>query len=236
MKIKNLLFILVASLFIRITDVHAVDTKPNFSGTWTLDREKSDLGSWNGTGRNRGGGGRMGGSGMGMPGSGYPGMGGPRMGGGMGGPRMGGGVGGPQTGDPGLGGTSTGQNPSTESGEPERPRRAQIPSTIVIEHVEPQLIVKQKINPGGEEQLRELKYTTDGKTNRNEGFRGYIVESQTSWKDDHLVTKSTIDTANGTIKINEVRSLSPDGKTMTVEIKSSGGPMDRQQKLVYTKE
>jgi len=238
MKIKELLFIFVASLLVSTTDVRAVDTKPNFSGTWTLDREKSDLGSWNGMGRNRGGGGRMGGLGTGMPGSGYPGMGGPRMGGGMGGPRMGGGVGGPQTGDPGLGGTSTGGNPypPTETGEMERPRRAQIPSTIVIEHAEPQLIVKQKIDTEGEEQFRESKYTTDGKMNRNEGFRGYIVESQTSWKDNHLVTKSTIDTANGTIKITELRSLSPDGKTMTVEIKSSGGPMDRQQKLVYNRE
>ena len=87
------------------------------------------------------------------------------MGGGMGGPRMGGGISGPQTGDPGLGGTSTGQNPypSTETGESERPRRAQIPSTIVIEHEEPQLIIKQKINTEGEEQFRESKYTTDGK-------------------------------------------------------------------------
>ena len=32
----------------------------------------------------------------------------------------------------------------------------------------------------GEEQVRELKYTTDGNTNRNEGYRGYVVESQTS--------------------------------------------------------
>jgi len=238
MRIKEFLFIFIASLLVNSADVHAVDTRPNFSGTWTLDKEKSDLGAGNGAGHNRGSGGRMGGSGTGMPGSGYPGMGGPRMGGGMGGPRMGGGVGGPQTGDPGLGGSRTGQNPypSPETGETERPRRAQIPSTIVIEHAEPQLIVKQKINSEGEEQYRELKYTTDGKTNRNEGFRGYIVESQTSWKDGHLLTKSTIDTANGMIKITEARSLSADGKTMTIEIKSSGGPMDRQQKLVYNKD
>ena len=237
MKIKELFFIFIALLLVTSATVHAVDTKPNFSGTWTLDRQKSDLGSGNGTGH-KGGGGRMGSSGTGMPGSGYPGMGGPRMGGGMGGSRTGGGLGGPQIGDPGLGGTSTGQNryPSSETGETERPRRPQIPATIVIEHAEPQLIVKQKINTEGEEQFRELKYTTDGKTNQNEGFRGYIVESQTSWKDDHLVTKSTIDTANGMIKITEVRSLSPDGKTMTIEIKSSGGPMDRQQKLVYDKD
>ena len=236
MKIKGLVFIGIASLFVIRANVLAVETKPNFSGTWTLDKEKSDLGAWKGMGRNQGSGGRMGGSSTGTLGSGYPGMGGPRMGGGMGGPRMGGGTGGTVPGDPGLGGSSTGHGSSTETGEVERPRRPQIPTTLVIEHVEPQLIVKQKINSEGEEQFRELKYTTDGKTNRNEGFRGYVVESQTSWKDDHLITKSTIDTANGTIKISEVRSLSPDGKTMTIEIKSSGGPMDRQQKLVYEKE
>ena len=238
MRIKELVLIFIASLLVNSADVRAVETKPNFSGTWILDRQKSDLGAGNGTGHNRSGGGKMGGLGVGMPGSGYPGMGGPRMGGGMGGSRTGGGAGGPQTGDPGLGGTSTGQNryPSPETGEAERPHRAQIPSTVVIEHAEPQFIVKQKISTEGEEQFRELKYTTDGKTNQNEGFRGYIVESQTSWKDDHLVTKSTIDTDNGMIKITEVRSLSADGRTMTVEIKSSGGPMDRQQKLVYDKD
>jgi hypothetical protein len=229
MRIKELLFIFIATLLTNSADVRAVDTKPNFSGTWTLDRQKSDLGGGNGSGHNRSGGSRMGSMGTGIPGSGYP---------GMGGPRTGGGAGGPQTGDPGLGGTSTGQNryPSTETGEAERPRRPQIPESIVVEHAEPQLIVKQKINREGEEQFRELKYTTDGKTNRNEGFRGYIVESQTSWKDEQLVTKSTIDTDNGMIKITEVRSLSADGKTMTVEIKSSGGSMDRQQKLVYVKD
>lgn len=238
MRIKGLLFIFAASLLVGSADVRAVETKPNFSGTWILDKEKSDLGAGKGTGHNRSSGGRMGGMGTGIPGSGYPGMGGPRMGGGMGGSRTGGGIGGPQLGDPGLGGTSTGSNryPSAETGENERPRRPQIPSTVVIEHLEPQFIVKQKINTDGEEQFRELKYTTDGKTTRNEGFRGYIVESQTSWKDDHLVTKSTIDTDRGMIKITEVRSLSPDGKTMTLEIKSSGGPMDRQQKLVYDKD
>ena len=234
MRTKNSFLLGTTLLFLACVIATAAETKPNFSGTWTLDKGKSDLGGWNGSRGNQGGGGRMGGPGM--SGSGYPGMGGPRMGGGMGGPRMGGGTSTPLPGDPGLGGSGQGQSSTSDTGEMERPRRPQIPTTIVIEHEDPKLVVKQKINQSGEDQYRELKYTTDGKTNQNEGFRGYIVESQTTWKEGHLVTKSTIDTANGTINISEIRSLSSDGKTMTVEIKTSGGPMDRKQKLVYEKE
>ncbi|MFN8006443.1 MAG: hypothetical protein U0V70_05350 [Terriglobia bacterium] len=230
-------FLLGAILAVSIgMSVMAVDSKPNFSGTWVLNKEKSDLGNWGGSGRSHGSVGRMGGQGTGVPGSGYPGMGGPRMGGGMGGPRLGGGPSGPYPGDPGLNGSGSGQSSSSDTGEMERPRRPQIPATLMIEHEEPKLMIKQKLNEGGGDQYRELKYTTDGKINQNEGFRGYVVESQTTWKENQLVTKATIDTDNGTIKMSEVRSLSPDGKTMTVEIKSSGGSRDRQQKLVYEKE
>ena len=79
-----------------------------------------------------------------------------------------------------MGGPRTGQDPSTGTGEPDTPRTARVPETVVIEHAEPQLIIQQKTKMEVEEQVRELKYTTDGNTNRNEGYRGYVVESQTS--------------------------------------------------------
>jgi hypothetical protein len=227
MRIKALAPIF-ASILLFGASTHAVETKPNFSGTWILDKENSQLGDRSGKSHHQGSGGRMGGSGMGIPGMGIPGMGGPHMGGpGMGGRR---------TGGPGMGGPGAGQDPSAGTGETDKPRGARVPETVVIEHAEPQLTIQQKTILEGEEQVRELKYTTDGITNRNEGFRGYEVESHTSWKDNHLETKSTIETSRGTIKITELRSLSPDGKTMTVEIKSTGGEMERQQKLIYVKQ
>jgi len=122
------------------------------------------------------------------------------------------------------------------TGEPDRQQTARVPETMVIQHTEPQLIIQQKAHIEGEEQVRELKYTTDGSTNRNEGYRGYESESHTAWKDGFLETKSTTETSTGKIKIKELRSLSPDGKTMTVDIKSSGGEMDRHQRLIYNKQ
>jgi len=230
MRIRRLAPILT-SLLLFSASTYAVETKPNFSGTWILDKENSQFGGKSGTGHHQGSGGRRGGFGIpGIPGIGIgiPGMGGPHRGGG--------GMGGSRTGHPGMGGPGTGQDPSVETGEPDRQQTARVPETLVIQHTEPQLIIQQKAHIEGEEQVRELKYTTDGNTNKNEGYLGYEVESHTAWKDGHLETKSTIETSKGTIKMTELRSLSPEGKTMTLEIKSSGGDMDGHQKLVYKKQ
>ena len=67
MRIKGLAPILT-SLLLFSASTHAVETKSNFSGTWTLDKEKSQLGDKSGRGHRQGSGGRMGSLGMGIPG------------------------------------------------------------------------------------------------------------------------------------------------------------------------
>ena len=58
MKIKQGLVPVIPLLFF-LSYIHAQDQKPNFSGTWTLDKEKSDLGPRNPeSGRRPGGEGR----------------------------------------------------------------------------------------------------------------------------------------------------------------------------------
>ncbi len=227
MRIKGVMLV-IFSLLAFDAYAYSQDGKPNFSGTWVLDKEKTDLGSM---GRHRAGGGRMGGSGMGIPGMSIPGMGGP----GMRGPRMGGGMGGPGMGGPGMGGPDINGRAPIDAGEVNRPRMVQIPESMVIEHSDPQLVIKNKIKIDDAEQIRELKYSTDGQPNLNEGPRGNTVQSKTHWKGDRLVTKSNLETPNGKMEITEVRSLSPDGKTMEVEVKSSGGPGEWSHKLVYDK-
>ena len=147
------------------------DTKPNFAGEWTLDREKSEMGE-----PRPGGGGGGGGRGRGM----------------------------------GMGSFSI-----THDGEA--------------------LVVKRKVEFQGEERTFESHYTTDGKDNVNEGFRGSSVKSKTHWEAAKLVTESVTETPNGTRETKEVRSLSPDGKTMTVEITSKGGFGEGTRKMVYNK-
>ena len=150
----------------------AQDTKPNFAGEWTLDREKSEMGEPRPGGGGGGGGGR--GRGMGM-------------------------------------------------------------GSFSITHDGDALVVKRKVEFQGEERTFESHYTTDSKENVNEGFRGSSVKSKTHWEGAKLVTESVMETPNGTRETKEVRSLSPDGKTMTVEVTSKGGFGEGTRKMVYNK-
>ena len=145
------------------------DTKPNFTGEWTLDREKSEMGE-----PRQGGGGRGRGMGMGM-------------------------------------------------------------GSFSISHEGDTVVVKRKVEFQGEERTFETRHTTDGKENVNEGFRGNSVKSKTHWEAAKLVTESVMETPNGTRETKEVRSLSADGKTMTVEITSKGGFGEGTRKMVYNK-
>jgi hypothetical protein len=157
----------LAFLLVCLQGGWAQSQKPDFSGTWKLDKEKSDVGTEERGGRFRGG----------------------------------------------------------------------MFDSIVIEHKDPELVIKRKMNrPSGEERTAESKYTTDGKENANEGFRGMTTKSKTHWEGDKLVTESTMETQRGTMETKEVRSLSADGKTMTVEMTTKGGPREGTRKLVFNKQ
>ena len=167
--------------------------KPNFSGTWILDPERSEMGRGGrgsgtvrfGAGRSREGGRQRGG------GPGRRGMG--RMGrGGMRGP-------------------------------------------LTIDHKEGMLVIRQTLNFRGEEQVRTSRFTTDGKESTNPGFGGMSTPSKTYWEGNRLVTESSMETPMGLMQSREVRSLSDDGRTMTVVRTTTGGPRERTQKLVYVK-
>ena len=97
------------------------------------------------------------------------------------------------------------------------------------------MVVKRKVEFQGEERTFESRYTTDGKENVNEGFRGNSTKSKTHWEGAKLITESVMETPNGTRETKEVRSLSPDGKTMTVETTAKGGFGEGTRKLVYNK-
>ncbi len=146
------------------------DTKPNFTGDWTLDREKSEMGE---PGPGGGGGGGRG-RGMGM-------------------------------------------------------------GSFSITHEGDAVVVKRKVEFQGEERTFESRHTTDGKESVNEGFRGNSIKSKTHWEGTKLLTESVMETPNGTRETKEVRSLSADGKTMTVETTSKGGFGEGTRKLVYNK-
>ena len=167
---KSRLVSVATMLLLCVAVVWGQDTKPNFTGEWTLDREKSEMGE-------------------------------PRPGGGGGGGRG----------------------------------RGMSMGSFSITHDGDALVVKRKVEFQGEERTFESRHTTDGKENVNEGFRGSSIKSKTHWEGTKLVTESVMETPNGTRETKEVRSLSADGKTMTVEITSKGGFGEGTRKMVYNK-
>lgn len=203
----------------------AENAKPDFSGTWVLDKEKSDLTNPPVSNRRR----MRGRSGMGS-GRGWPGMGGPRMGG-IGGP----GMGGPGMGSPPPGGSDTG-SPPPGNGNRHSLGMGPVAEKLIIEHAEPEITVKRNFKIDDEQQIQELKYTTDGKSNKNTLPDGRSIKSKTHWDGSRLITKSNLDTSVGTMEIIEARNLSADGNSLTIELTTKGGSMDWTRKLVYTKE
>jgi hypothetical protein len=222
----------------------AENAKPNFSGTWILDKEKSDMRAPQGGGGNHSQGHGMGGPHMG--GGGWPGgggMGGPRMGGtgmgipGMGGPGMGGpGMGGPDWGGGTSSGGSSGRGSSQDEGQQGTRPRWGIPEKLTIEHVEPSLTVMRIVKLDGEAREQDSKYTTDGKSNINEMPDGRTIKSKTKWEGLQLVTKSEVDTPRGKMNLVETRTLSSDGKVMTVALETKGETGERTQHLIYQRE
>ena len=77
-------------------------------------------------------------------------------------------------------------------------------------------------------------YKLDGSASVNEG-RGGQVTSKAKWDGAKLVIESTRDIQGMSIATKEVRSLSADGKDMTVEIAISTPQGDQNRKQVYTK-
>jgi hypothetical protein len=175
--------------------------KANFSGTWILDKSKTDRGtsaSGAGGGMGRSGGRRGGG---GIPGGGGSGGGGRNPGGGA----------------PGGGRRGGGANPAAF--EPMND------SSVVIEHSDSILKVVHKVEGAGErtrdyEQLFQL----DGSESVNRVAPGNgELKSRTSWEKDKLVTLGTLQpsgsdsAARFTLVFKQEIALSKDGKTLTLK-------------------
>jgi hypothetical protein len=110
---------------------------------------------------------------------------------------------------------------------------------LIIEHQEPTLKITRLVKTPQGDRTQELVYTTDGKENKNPGMRGAEVKSKSKWDKGKLVTKAsqTIETPQGTVdlEITEIRSLSEDGKTLTVETTTVSPMGERTRKEVYVK-
>jgi hypothetical protein len=106
---------------------------------------------------------------------------------------------------------------------------------LTITQTDDKLVIEIKA-----ETPRTLTYALDGKESVNPGMRGAETKSKARWEGESLIIESTtaMSTPNGdvTITAKEVRTVSADGKMMTV-VTTSQSPMgERTMKRVYDKQ
>ena len=129
----------------------------------------------------------------------------------------------PMGGGPGGGGGGAGRGTGMGS------------APLTITQTDDKLVIEIKA-----ETPRTLTYALDGKESMNPGMRGAETKSKARWEGESLIIESTtaMSTPNGdvTITAKEVRTVSADGKTMTV-VTTSQSPMgERTVKRVYDKQ
>jgi hypothetical protein len=83
--------------------------------------------------------------------------------------------------------------------------------TRTVNHNDPSLQISSYTKGAAGETTTELKYTTDGKPAENKGSKG-----SAKWDGDKLVVDSVRDFQGSELKLHDVWTLSPDGKTLTV--------------------
>jgi hypothetical protein len=91
--------------------------------------------------------------------------------------------------------------------------------TLTISQTAKELVIHDMSSFQGRDNTRELRYDLTGKTVSNDGPMGDHNETVAKWVDSKLVTTWTRDGAVAGTKsvMSETRSLSADGKTMTLE-------------------
>ncbi|MFN0181769.1 MAG: hypothetical protein ACKVZ0_23420 [Gemmatimonadales bacterium] len=107
---------------------------------------------------------------------------------------------------------------------------------LFINQLTSRMTIDQKVG----EQNRTLSYSLDGTESRNPGMMGREFVTTTTWVESTLVTKGknsfTTPMGEVTIETTEVRSLSDDGKTMTVALTMVTPRGTTNRKVVYDKQ
>jgi hypothetical protein len=228
MKRKSVSFALASLTLMSSLVYGAQSSRPDLSGIWLLDREKSDLKSppistdpshKSGTGGGHGGARTGGGGGMGNGGSG---MGGGNMGSGRGGGH-------------GVGGTAPRVAGAPLKLDLDFYQIGEVADQLTIEHTDSAITIKPKEKGEDQQPLAPLSYTTDGKTHETSMANGGSIKSKTSWEGQQLVTKCKEKSALGSIEIDEARTLSDDGKTLIINLAYKGSSSHWTEKAVYRK-
>ncbi|HEV7395633.1 MAG TPA: hypothetical protein VGN86_03905 [Pyrinomonadaceae bacterium] len=107
--------------------------------------------------------------------------------------------------------------------------------TDVITHKEPS--ITDQVSADGQQGKAEytIKYTTDGKENTNQ-INGREVKSTLKWDANNLKITSKFSFNDNDVDAEATWSLSPDGKTLTIEVHYASALGNAEQKLVLEKQ
>ena len=106
---------------------------------------------------------------------------------------------------------------------------------LSIIQMDSKISIEQKMG----DQTRNVAYYLDGRESKNPGMRGAEMTTKSTWVENTIVTdgENTFTTPMGemTIKTHEVRTLSDDGKTMTIVSTATTPRGEMTRKTVYDK-
>lgn len=109
------------------------------------------------------------------------------------------------------------------------------PSELFITHSDSKMVIEQKMA----DRTTLLTYYLDGRESKNPGMRGNEMATKSTWAENTIVTdgENTFTTPMGsmTIKSHEVRSMSEDGKSMTIVSTATTPRGEMTRKTVYDK-
>jgi hypothetical protein len=125
-------------------------------------------------------------------------------------------------------------------GTGERAEKLQDASLIMVVKQEgTTLRVTRTLKVEGEEKQRTFMYRTDGAKTTNTSPRGRSIDSKASWEGKNLVIVSTSELTilwkEFSANIKEVWSLSPDGKTLTIDAQIHSPRGDQRVKALFDK-
>jgi hypothetical protein len=104
--------------------------------------------------------------------------------------------------------------------------------TLVIRQTKTRVFIERRTGDRPEIAV----YNLDGSESVNQLPNGGEVKSTTTWAGATLVTKSVMATGGVTVETSDVRSLSANGKVMTLDGTRHTGRGEVKQKLIYNKQ
>ena len=104
--------------------------------------------------------------------------------------------------------------------------------TIVIKQTPAVLTTTRNVGKRPETATEKL----DGSESMNKSPSGQDIRSTNRWEGSTLVTKSVMSTGQGTVESTFVRSLSADGKVMTIDVTMKTPNKVTKKKLIYNKQ